>query len=637
MTYFVEFIEKTEHNHLVKLHQGNEFSASSKEVSGLLSSDSLTIKETPYELSQLVRALTNFNIEQLNIFFEERGQLELGHYLYRQIFPSLKKPEALKNLHNRFVDLRIIADDEFINQIPWVLLAHNGIFLSTAGWAISLARRSANLTDCTLPTYPKMLIVAPQPEGSGWRSTQAQSHIEELENKLVPYNYRLSQGDHMQVATNWEQFCALAKSEQPDIIYYYGHGKGDQDQSKLIFTSGEINWIREKSMTDFAQVLRNLEKPPQVVYLNCCSGDAGGFLGAGRQLGDFIPAVVTNRTVTQIKTAQAQALAFWYALLVDAQPPHIAMTYIRTHLAEQDLSYQDFRWLIPVLHAQYNQWQYKPANADNKLMRDPYWHLKLDRVSQFGTVSFETRQMLREKRPRSFVYIWYGQPGQGIDIFHKRLTVDLREDLPARAHFLEIKPEWPAEYHNPERSFADMMCEAFDVARLEDIPGKIRSKTRGAAGKQTLVYVRHQPVRSKNVLDPAHLKQYIIWWDKKFAPLLENRVFSLLTVSFEVNIPVRFYDSLVNRDKFYNIHTDRTIVRILDEMEKVALKDLYDFLQAHEVRLPLSHKDRILQEILSKTDGHYEMTVDQLKVLVSRELDQIDANEDEYDDDDYDY
>lgn len=94
---------------------------------------------------------------------------------------------------------------------------------------------------------------------------------------------------------------------------------------------------------------------------------------------------------------------------------------------------------------------------------------------------------------------------------------------------------------------------------------------------------------------------------------------------------------MVDKENFYNIHTDRTILRILDELDRIAIKDLYDFLQAHEVHLPYNRKDRILQDILDKTNGHYEMTIEQLKTIVSHELDRHDAVIEEYEDDEYDY
>jgi hypothetical protein len=375
-------------------------------------------------------------------------------------------------------------------------------------------------------------------------------------------------------------------------------------------------------MADFAQCLRQLDEPPQIVYLNCCSGDAGGFLGAGAQLGTFIPAVVTNRTLAHVDAAQVQGLAFWQSVLIDAQPPHVAMAELCGKLADLELSFSDARWMTPVMYSHYNQWQATAPQRINPLEHDPHWHLKLDRVSQFATVAFQTRQMLRELRPRTLAYTWYGQQGQGIQLFHKRLLVELQQDLGSNTHFHEVRPTWPMEFHNPDRSFADMMSEAFDVQSLRDIPGCIRNFTRGASGRQALVYVRHEPVRSPKVMNPRLLKAYLEWWDRAFVPLLDNRSYALLTVSFEVNNPARFRRAVLEQEGLYGLELSGTIFRLLDEMERIGLKDLFDFLQTHNIRLPKSRKDSILQDILEQTNGHYEQTVSALRRLVERALDE---------------
>jgi hypothetical protein len=464
-----------------------------------------------------------------------------------------------------------------------------------------------------------MLIVAQEPTGVA--DTRAKSHLEILDYRLSLYDHHLSLGDHIQVAYTWEQFRQLVDELRPHIVYYYGHGLGDRYHSRLVFATGAHYRRVDKPISDFAQCLRDMKEPPKLVYLNCCSGDAGGFLGAGWQLGEFIPAVVTNRTAAHIDAAQAQALALWQSILLDGRPPHVAMTEIRSRLVDLDLSFSDARWLTPVIHCHYADWNSTPPERIDPLEHDPHWHLKLNRVAQFGSVVYQTRQMLRERRPRSLAYVWYGQKGQGISLFHKRLKVELQEDLATRAHFLEVRPAWPMDLYDPDRSFADMMCGAFDVHSLQDIPHCIRAHTRGATGRQTLVYVRHQPVRSKNVMNPRILKTYMEWWDRKFAPLLEDRTYALLTVSFEVSNPAKFRKAMLEGAGLYDIELTSTVLRLLDEMERVGMRDLFEFLQTHNVRLPRARRDRILQDILEQTNGHYDQTINALRRLVNRALD----------------
>jgi hypothetical protein len=81
--------------------------------------------------------------------------------------------------------------------------------------------------------------------------------------------------------------------------------------------------------------------------------------------------------------------------------------------------------MTPVFHCHYDQWKANHPKPASRLERDPHWSLKLDRVRQFGQVFYQTSQMLQEHKPRSLAYIWYGQEGQGVDLFHKRLKFEL--------------------------------------------------------------------------------------------------------------------------------------------------------------------------------------------------------------------
>jgi hypothetical protein len=342
-------------------------------------------------------------------------------------------------------------------------------------------------------------------------------------------------------------------------------------------------------------------------------GDAGGYLGVGKQLEAFAPAVITNRSPIAVESAQTLGLALWEALLLRGLAPHQAMATLPSHLSGQQLSSAEARWLTPVLYAHYDQWRANPPTPPSRARHDPHWHLKIDRVSQYSVVAEQTRQMLRERKPRTHAFIWYGREGEGIEIFHQRLNVELRESL-GGAYLYEVRPEWPIEFTNFHRSCQDMLCEAFGVSELAAIPARIRAKTAGAFGVQTLVYVRHQPVRSLRVLDSDKFQRYLEWWDSVFAPLLEPAQFALLGVSFLVNKPANFQERM---ERMEALDLPLTAVRLLDQMEQLALKDLRDFLRKHNLRFPVERRDQALNKILAKTAGRYEQTVEELKNLVN--------------------
>jgi hypothetical protein len=614
MRYFIE-ISEANGRYQGSIHQGSPAIARALPQLELHPDIEIDIGQRS-RLGTIVEAFTDTKSPDLAFVYEERSQLLLGQHLYRQLFGDTPPAQFQRGQDDR-VDLRIVTGDEYIARLPWTLLAHRGLFLSATGWSVSLAQTN-QVQACILPHGPKILVVAPEP--ASLPRTRAQSHLESLENRLSMFDNHMTIGSHIQVVDTWDDFRQQLRSFKPDIVYYYGHGKGDRQRSLLVFATSVPGQSIDKPIVDFAQCLRELDEPPKIVYLNCCSGDAGGFLGAGWQLGSFIPAVITNRTVAYVDAAQAQALAFWQSVLIDSQPPHSAMAEMCSKLVDLDLSFSDARWMTPIIYSHYDEWKSTPPRRIDPLEHDPHWHLKLDRVAQFAIVVFQTREMLRERRPHTLAYTWYGQEGQGIEIFHKRLRVELQQDLAADTHFVEVQPEWPMDYHDPNRSFSDMLCEVFDVRSLQDIPRGIRAYTRGATGRKALVYVRHQPVRSKNIMNPHLLKTYLEWWDRTFVPLLGESYYALLTVSFEVDNPAKFRRAVLDQERLYDLELDNTTYRLLDEMERVGLKDLFDFLQTHKIRLPPARKDRILQDILEQTNGHYEQTISALRRLVERAL-----------------
>lgn len=613
------------------IHQGNPAFGHALPNLQLHPEAEIIIKGEACKLGDLVQTLIDHQADELAFAFDERGQLEIGRHLYQQIFAEAKSglhADALEKSANsrtqaglhpsETIDLRIITDDEHLARLPWVLLADKGVFLTTAGWTITLSTKTAT-RGCELPPSPRMLIIAPQPRDVA--PTRAQTHFEKLESHFSAQDHRLSLGKNLKLAHTWEEFTQLAKEFEPHIVYYYGHGTGDQDNGRLVFATGTSRQRVDKPIADFALCLRQMPTPPLLAYVNCCLGDAAGALGAGIQLGDFIPAVVTNRTKARIEAAQAQAFAFWEGVLFKGLAPHRAVANLYAKFGELNLSQEDARWMNPVVHGHYGQWRANPPRPVNRLEHDPNWHVKLDRVEQFSTVATQTRQMLRERKPRSLAFVWYGQKGQGVEIFHERLKVELREDLP-EVSIEEVRPEWPMDLHNCHRSFSDMLTEAFRVNSLHDVAASLRAKIQGASGKQTLVYVRHQPVTSsRHLINPKTYKDYLEWWDSHFVPLLEQRQFGLLAVSFEVENPAKFEKAMEEKVRINDLVLHDTVFRLLNALEKVARKDLLDFLQTHSIRLPLLRRDKILTKILEETGGHYEMTIAALKDLVQRAWD----------------
>jgi hypothetical protein len=129
--YFVE-IDRHDGRYQGRLHQGDLTNARPLPNLQLGPSAEVIIKATPYPLGNLVQALIRYQQDDLRIAYDERGQLEIGRYLYTQIFGAME-PAERQRLREVQVDVRIVTEDEHVARLPWVLLADGSVFLSTVG------------------------------------------------------------------------------------------------------------------------------------------------------------------------------------------------------------------------------------------------------------------------------------------------------------------------------------------------------------------------------------------------------------------------------------------------------------------------------------------------------------------------
>ena len=165
---------------------------------------------------------------------------------------------------------------------------------------------------------------------------------------------------------------------------------------------------------------------------------------------------------------------------------------------------------------------------------DPHWRVKLDRLGQYGQVFQQVHEMLKESKPRALAFLWYGNPDQGVDLFHERLRVHLRPHL-QDTNFLEITMRWPEAMSAPiEDALQSMFLEAFHIQDINEISGRIREIVQNESGQESFIYFRHEPLDwPDGRITPIHIKEYVQWWDRQFLPLLtEARAFGLLGISF---------------------------------------------------------------------------------------------------------
>ena len=569
--------------------------------------------EVEYTLRDLCQALIGFDAKNLHVAFEERGQICLGQHLWDETIGRLNRYESTAD-----VDLRIITGDEHLGRLPWPLLARRGIFAVNKGWTVSLTSTPDHLPNVELPSSPKLLMVIPQP--AQCRQTEGVEHRDELKRLLESVAPRMADPDHFHVVTTWEAYVRETGRNRYDIIYYYGHGGGNAMKSRLVFEAAG-NEPRRTPMRDFAECMRKMET--KLVYVNCCSGDAGGLLGAGRQLSGVTPCVVTNRTVASVSVARAQAMAFWRAVLLDGVSPHLAVARNYQSLGELNLNSTSPHWFTPVIHANYDVWKAYPPRAVKEY--DKHWKLDLDRFDQFGRVVIKTQDMLEERSPRALAFLWYGDEGQGMERFHERLEVRLERRL-QNAHVVEWRIGWPERYATSgvrafsERAFEEKLLEAFDVGSLEEINGRVAKR---AGNNKALIVLNHPHADKSDVMDPQRLLPYLHWWNQTVLRKLNDDAHSyVLGFSFRAKNAEKFRGALTQLG-YDDLTLEKIHVEPLPPLENIKRHDLLDFLQRHKIFVPPKDKDRLLDYILDRTKGRYEATLLELETLVIRGYDEI--------------
>jgi hypothetical protein len=589
----------------------------------------LKINDRELALSELIDRMFKYKLDDREALFKEDGQLMIGRHLFSKIFAPLPESERalLKGEGN---EIRILTDDEYAAQLPWVLLADMETFLSARSTTIVLSQRMA-WQKCHLSRSPRILLVMPEPFGAP--PTESEAHLNMLAIMLAAENELHTLGDRLRVVTTWEDFLSEVTAFRPEIIYYYGHGEFKDHVFSLIFCARKDenpkneDWPKKKvSSMDFKQALREIRDDLRLAYINCCSGEAAGLLGIGRQLREFIPAVITNFTFANTQAAQDQAISLFRSVLIDGKSPDRALTDLRFQVVEHGLSFRDLRWMTPVLHCAYDGWEFKPLEGGDGNNEDPHrWH-KLDRVRQSNDVVGLTLKMLKHRNPKACAYLWYGARGQGVELFSERLRFELPDLIDSA--LLRITPRWPVEFANDLQSFEDMMTEAFDV-RLDAIPSWVNRSRRPGFAKQTLLYIQHQPIllakddpKAIPYLTPDVIKLYLQWLDTKFIPLFKSDapIFLLIGVSFVIGNPAKFAEHIQNQTRLTRMQFDNLAFRLLDELGCLKVEDIYQFMQTHNLNLPKDHQDTIIESIINKSEGSYEKVREMLRSALNNWL-----------------
>lgn len=567
----------------------------------------VNIRGEQVPLARICNAARNPDYTHTAALLDRRGQTAVGEYLWNAVFGD-RAAEYWSRLAGIATDIRIVTTDERIACLPWNLMGREGGHCVLRNVMVALATRTEQ-APAELPPLPHLLVIAPQPRDRD--GTAGTPHLDELEAMLRSADPRYALGgQRLRVVRSWQEFLDC-RDFKADAVYYYGHGIGDGEAAELWFEN-EDGLARTVPLADFATALLRFAAPV-IVYVNCCQGDAAGYLGAGFQFGDRVAALVANRATAAVDLARKQGMLFWRRVLLDGADPGQAVREMYLGYLEQGLDSNSVHWMTPVLYRHYSDWQSSPLVKEQRSrMGDPSWHLKVDRVPQASRILYEIDTMFQQGKPRTQAYAWYGKPGHGCELLVKRLRVDFDERL-RDTKIVEFTPEWPLVAEPGQ--FRTMLLQALAIQRFEDIPAALRREARASSDTRVLAYVRHTTVRGQGVINPKSVRQYLDLWNREVAPYFTVRNFAVIGMAFVVDKPEGFAAAMVKSGPPPD-GMALTGFTLLDELKSLTRQDLVHFLSRHKIEYLPADFDRTLDAILKRTGGAYEATVEELEKAV---------------------
>jgi hypothetical protein len=557
-------------------------------------------------LGELANILIKYDKDQLEKLFIESGQFEIGDYLFEQLFGHLDASN-LERLINKStsVDIHIITEVNEFLKLPWALLNNKGKFVATAGWSVNFSPPYESWKDIDISPSPRIMIVMPEPGDQD--GTEAGDHLKDLQDIFSAHTYNKI----IYTVKTWDDFKAKINTVKPHMLYYYGHGESEEGNSRLLFADEDGRSIKI-SAVEFTNYLRDLgEDAPALIYINCCSGDAGGILGVGKQLRDIIPAVITNCSKIPVKIAQKQAREIWNNILVNKLMPHEAVAVMRKDFGGEPGELSAIRWLLPVIHCGYKAWKFNPNPTPSEI--EINWKNKLDRDKPVAQALYHTDEMLNEEY-RAVTFLWYGREGHGVERFHDRLINQMTSDRKGIYRVHEVYPNWSPHFENFYQCAKIMMEEAFKVDDFRKIAEEIRITAKKKGGHQLIVYVRHTPIMQEMKLsNTEYLTKYLRWLNDEFASQLGNKTFALIGLPYIVDEPDEFKKGIKN-DVLAEVY-ENMFFHLLDELSELEKKDITKFLSKSRKPFRNDEIKSVADYIISRTNGQLER--------VMRELDDL--------------
>ena len=278
---------------------------------------------------------------------------------------------------------------------------------------------------------------------------------------------------------------------EPEIIYYYGNVLIEHQKAFFIFEDEQKNIPHQLDVLEFSNWINNLTNIPIIIYLNICNVSKRNLIRPLISNLDYFPAIIIGHETINKEVLQKQAISLFKSIFFNGDSPHKAINKLILSLNFSEFSDRELEISWPHVISNYHEWLARPITISQSQILDPLWYLKVNRDIQISLVKEKAGQMVLNNTSKSLIFSWYGMEGQGIEIFQKRLEVELQKYLKDTLIF-PLRPEWPIHLENRFLSFREMFHRAFEINSLEEIPSKL-NRIRLNSGKKANIGIHNEP------------------------------------------------------------------------------------------------------------------------------------------------
>lgn len=434
----------------------------------------------PALLSGLIGLLQEGDWRALDDHLSGDKLAQLGHALFAVLFPQREQVSAIIKAacrettdtvlapESRTINARIVATDRVLAALPWRLTRSGNVRLTSSlgQWTFEVARSVAGEGIITFNSPPRVLVIAPE---AGEPELPVDDHIDRLQGRLTKYDDRYRE-DPFWVVARTEAGIREACNHDPDVIYYFGHGR---------YVKGAPCAQLDDGFYPFAELIEYCDTTPQIVYLNGCWSGGSGWHQTGPALTARVPLVLTHPTTACAGPAGEQALEWWDAVI--GQGAHPIAVLAASANARRSLASE---YSMLAAYTRFKRWT--PGRALER--RTAPIHATLDRLPQRHPTVAEFERVTRIGR-RVCVLVGSGtpenRPERLADLLQEHLMKTKRSSWQMR--FTQVgTDQHPWHVEGPEAAFR----RALGISSYgPDLVECVRQGLRGLRGRKLRILV----------------------------------------------------------------------------------------------------------------------------------------------------